>query len=33
MTMNQGIGGNIVNLLIGAWGLYSGFAAKKAVAA
>lgn len=33
MAMNQGMGGNIVNLLIGAWGLYSGFAAKKTVAA
>jgi len=33
MQMSQGMGGNVVNLLIGAWGLYSGFAAKKTVAA
>ena len=33
MTMNQGMGGNIVNLLIGAWGLYAGFAGRKTVAA
>jgi hypothetical protein len=33
MTMNQGMGGNIVNLLIGAWGLYSGFASKKTAVA
>jgi hypothetical protein len=33
MTMNQGMGGNIVNLLIGAWGLYAGFAGRKTAAA
>jgi len=33
MPMNQGMGGNIINLLIGAWGLWSGFAAKKTAAA
>ena len=33
MPLNQGMDANIVNLLIGAWGLYAGFAAKKTVAA
>ncbi len=33
MPMNQGMGGNIINLLIGAWGLWAGFAGKKRVAA
>ncbi|MGH9366088.1 MAG: hypothetical protein ACRD3M_00245 [Thermoanaerobaculia bacterium] len=33
IPMNQGMGGNIVNLLIGAWGLWAGFAGKKTVAA
>ncbi len=33
MQMNQGMGGNIINLLIGAWGLWSGFAGKKTAAA
>ena len=33
MQMNQGIGANVVNLLIGAWGLWSGFAAQKTAAA
>jgi hypothetical protein len=33
MQMNQGLGANIINLLIGAWGLWSGFAARKTVAA
>ncbi len=33
MTMNPGMGANIVNLLIGAWGLYAGFAEKKTIAA
>jgi hypothetical protein len=33
IPMNQGMGGNIINLLIGAWGLYAGFAGKKTAAA
>jgi hypothetical protein len=33
IAMNQGMGGNIVNLLIGAWGLYAGFAGKKTATA
>jgi hypothetical protein len=33
MQMNQGLGANIINLLIGAWGLWSGFAARKTIAA
>ncbi|HYB53790.1 MAG TPA: hypothetical protein VEG84_07980 [Thermoanaerobaculia bacterium] len=33
LTMNQGMAGNIINLLIGAWGLYAGFGAKKTAAA
>ena len=33
MTMNQGMGGNIVNLLIGVWGLYAGFANRKTATA
>ena len=33
LPMNQGMGGNLVNLVIGAWGLWAGFAAKKTVAA
>ena len=33
MPMNQGMAGNVINLLIGAWGLWSGFATKKTVAA
>jgi hypothetical protein len=33
LPMNQGMGGNVVNLLIGAWGLWSGFAAKRTATA
>jgi hypothetical protein len=33
MALNQGTGANVINLLIGAWGLWSGFASKKTVAA
>jgi hypothetical protein len=29
LQLNEGIVSNIINLLIGAWGLYSGFIAKK----
>ncbi|HEY7574234.1 MAG TPA: hypothetical protein VIB08_03675 [Thermoanaerobaculia bacterium] len=33
IPLNQGMGANIINLLIGAWGLWSGFAAKRTAAA
>ncbi len=33
IPMNQGMGANIINLLIGAWGLWAGFAGRKTVAA
>jgi hypothetical protein len=33
MPMNQGMGANIINLLIGAWGLWAGFARKRTVPA
>jgi len=33
LPMNQGMGGNVINLLIGAWGLWSGFAAEKTATA
>jgi len=33
VQMNQGMGGTIINLIIAAWGLFAGFAKKKAGAA
>ena len=33
LQMNQGMAGNVINLLIGAWGLWAGFAGQKKVVA
>jgi len=33
VQMNQGMAANVINLIIGAWGLFAGFAKKKAGAA
>jgi hypothetical protein len=33
ISMNPGMGANIINLLIGVWGLWAGFAEQKRVAA